>query len=109
MNDQATITAAPRPAETAAQKWDLESLTADLYNLGQAQAKLLEGEYRDYLLAHFGDRRILRGEIRFVIEYSKWIPYGAKVLDWGCGPAMPSLVLSRWRPDLHLQGANYDT
>ena len=88
---------------------DLETLTDEIFGLGQAQAKLLEGDFKAYLLSHFGDRRILRGEIRLVMEYARWIPQGATVLDWGCGPALPSLVLSRLRPDLELRAANFDT
>lgn len=29
-------------------------------------------------------------------------------MDWGCGPALPSLILSRVRPDLKLRAANFD-
>lgn len=30
------------------------------------------------------------------------------MLDWGCGPALPSLALRRFRPDLELKAANFD-
>ncbi len=81
----------------------------ELVAAGHAQAELLEGGTRDYLLSHFSDRRLLAGEVRLVTEYARWIPRGATVLDWGCGPALPSLALRRFRPDLVLKAANFDT
>ena len=84
------------------------SFADELVALGRAQAAELEGSQQSYLLSHFTDRRILAGELRLVKEYSRWIPRGATVLDWGCGPALPSLALRRFRPDLELKAANFD-
>ena len=80
----------------------------ELVAVGQSQAAELKGDQRSYLLSHFRDKRILAGEVRLVAEYSRWIPRGATVLDWGCGPAFPSLTLRRFRPDLQLKAANFD-
>ena len=97
-----TLRAASSPAS-------LRLFVDELVALGHAQAAALEGQYRGYLLSHFQDKRILAGELRLVAEYARWIPRGATVLDWGCGPALPSLALRRFRPDLNLKAANFDT
>ena len=80
----------------------------ELVAVGRSQAEALGGQTRDYLLSHFSDRRLLAGELQLVAEYARWIPYGATVLDWGCGPALPSLALHQFRPDLKLKAANFD-
>ena len=85
-----------------------DSLAEEIIALGQAQANILEGYQKEYLLQHFRDRRIIRGEIDQTREYARWFPRGATVMDWGCGPALPSLILSRLRPDLKLRAANFD-
>jgi SAM-dependent methyltransferase len=85
------------------------ALADELVAAGRSQAAELEGDTKSYLLGHFGDRRLLAGELRLVAEYSRWIPRGATVLDWGCGPALPSMALRRLRPDLELKAANFDT
>lgn len=86
----------------------LMAFVDELVAAGRSQADALGGDTRDYLLSHFSNRRLLAGELRLVAEYSRWIPYGATVLDWGCGPALPSLALHRFRPDLELKAANFD-
>jgi SAM-dependent methyltransferase len=83
-------------------------LVEEIFELGQAQANLLDGYLKEYLLSHFRDRRLLRSDIDQIREYARWIPRGATVMDWGCGPALPSLVLSRARPDLNLRASNFD-
>ena len=77
--------------------------------LGRAQAAELKGGLQSYVLSHFGDRRILVGELRLMAEYSGWIPRAATVLDWGCGPSLPSLFLHQFRPDLELKAADFDS
>jgi SAM-dependent methyltransferase len=101
-----SIASALRAASSPA---SLRAFVDELVALGHAQAAALEGQYRGYLLSHFQDKRILAGELRLVAEYAHWIPRGATVLDWGCGPALPSLALRRFRPDLSLKAANFDT
>jgi len=86
----------------------LMAFADELIAAGRSQADALGGDTRDYLLSHFSNRRLLAGELRLVAEYSRWIPCGATVLDWGCGPALPSLALHRFRPDLELKAANFD-
>jgi SAM-dependent methyltransferase len=95
------LEAASRPAA-------LMAFVEELVALGHAQAAQMDERYRDYLLSHFQDKRILAGELRLVAEYARWIPRGSTVLDWGCGPALPSLALRRFRPDLNLKAANFD-
>jgi len=86
----------------------LMAFADELIAVGRSQAAELQGDQRSYLLSHFQSRQILAGELRLVAEYSRWIPRGATVLDWGCGPALPSQALRRFRPDLELKAANFD-
>lgn len=94
--------------EVASRPDSLMAFVDELVALGHAQAAELDEKYRGYLLSHFQDKRILAGELRLVAEYARWIPGGATVLDWGCGPALPSLALRRFRPDLNVKAANFD-
>src|ERR1035438_4028545 len=98
---------APGP-QVAASPDSFLAFADELVALGRAQAAELEGSQQSYLLSHFTDRRILAGELQLVAEYARWIPRGATVLDWACGPALPSLALRRFRPDLDLKAANFD-
>ncbi len=84
------------------------ALAQEIVKLGRAQADALSGYQKEYLQYHFRDDRIIYDEIEVVREYARWIPRGATVMDWGCGPALPSLILSRLRPDLKLRASNFD-
>jgi len=86
----------------------LMAFVDELIAVGRSQAAELQGDQQSYLLSHFQSRQILAAELRLVAEYSRWIPRGATVLDWGCGPALPSQALRRFRPDLELKAANFD-
>src|ERR1019366_2805011 len=99
-------TASDRQAATSSESF--LAFADELVVLGRSQAAALEERERNYLLSHFTDRRILAGELELVAEYARWIPRGATVLDWACGPALPSLALRRFRPDLDLKAANFD-
>ena len=85
-----------------------DALAREISALGLQQANALEGPSKVWLLMHFRDPRILRGDIDQMRECVRWIPRGATVMDWGCGPALPSLILSRLRPDLVLRASNFD-
>ena len=107
-NERASLGPATPRGPYSVNAGSISSFTEELMILGRAQAAELKGGLAGYVLSHFGDRRILAGELRLLAEYSGWIPRGATVLDWGCGPSLPSLFLHRFRPDLELKGANFN-
>ncbi len=103
--EQSSSVSALRPPEPLP---STTALAEEIHALGQAQAKELKEPSKTWFLMHFGDPRTLRADIDQTKEYAEWIPERATVMDWACGPALPSLILRRIRPDLKLRASNFD-
>lgn len=82
--------------------------TQDLWLLAREQEKEVAAEYKDYFQIHFSDIRAIRDETEAILEYLQIIPWCGHVLDWGCGPSLPGIVIRRFRPDLNITLANFD-
>lgn len=85
-------------------------LAKNFIALAGEQAKALPDSVRDWFDwfgLNYGNLRNVELAIEVIREQCEWIKPSSRVLDWGCGPALPSYVIKFIRPDVSIMGANY--